>query len=166
MAANLLLDPATEIDLPMAENKHILVLHGPNLNLLGQREPEHYGSATLDSINQELNDAAIRAGATLEAFQSNSEAELIAKIQSMAGGKAAFIIINPAAFTHTSVALRDALSAVRIPFIEVHLSNVHARESFRHHSYFSDLAVGVICGLGARGYRMALDYVLKTNNNA
>lgn len=146
----------------MAEIKRILVLHGPNLNLLGLREPEHYGRATLDSINQELSDTARKAGASLESFQSNSEAELIAKIQSLATDRADFIIINPAAFTHTSVALRDALSAVKIPFIEVHLSNVHAREAFRHHSYFSDLAVGVICGLGAQGYRMALDYALHT----
>lgn len=144
----------------MAENKRILVLHGPNLNLLGLREPEHYGSTTLDAINQSLVKTAEQAGATLETMQSNSEAELIAKVQSLAGNKADFIIINPAAFTHTSVALRDALAAVKIPFIEVHLSNVHAREAFRHHSYFSDIAVGVICGMGAHGYAMALDYAL------
>lgn len=144
----------------MAENKRILVLHGPNLNLLGLREPEHYGSTTLDAINQSLVKTAAEAGATLETMQSNSEAELIAKVQSLAGNKADFIIINPAAFTHTSVALRDALAAVKIPFIEVHLSNVHAREAFRHHSYFSDIAVGVICGMGAHGYAMALDYAL------
>jgi 3-dehydroquinate dehydratase-2 len=144
----------------MAENKSILVLHGPNLNLLGLREPEHYGSATLDSINRRLLDRAESAGLALETFQSNSEAELVNKVQSVAGNKADFIIINPAAFTHTSVALRDALAAVRIPFIEVHLSNVHAREAFRHHSYFSDIAVGVICGLGAQGYELALDYVI------
>jgi len=154
------LDPATEIDVTMAENKRILVLHGPNLNLLGLREPEHYGSTTLDAINQSLVKTAEQAGATLETMQSNSEAELIAKVQSLAGNKADFIIINPAAFTHTSVALRDALAAVKIPFIEVHLSNVHAREAFRHHSYFSDIAVGVICGMGAHGYAMALDYAL------
>lgn len=152
--------PATEIDVTMAENKRILVLHGPNLNLLGLREPEHYGSTTLDAINQSLVKTAGQAGATLETMQSNSEAELIAKVQSLAGNKADFIIINPAAFTHTSVALRDALAAVKIPFIEVHLSNVHAREAFRHHSYFSDIAVGVICGMGAHGYAMALDYAL------
>ena len=152
--------PATEIDVTMAENKRILVLHGPNLNLLGLREPEHYGSTTLDAINQSLVKTAEQAGATLETMQSNSEAELIAKVQSLAGNKADFIIINPAAFTHTSVALRDALAAVKIPFIEVHLSNVHAREAFRHHSYFSDIAVGVICGMGAHGYAMALDYAL------
>lgn len=140
----------------MAENKTILVLHGPNLNLLGLREPQHYGNATLDSINRRLTERASRAGATLEAFQSNSEAELIGKVQAMAGGKADFIIINPAAYTHTSVALRDALAAVSIPFIEVHLSNVHAREAFRHHSYFSDIAVGTITGFGAVGYELAL----------
>ena len=145
----------------MAENKTILVLHGPNLNLLGLREPEHYGNATLDSINHRLAERAKDAAVSLETFQSNSEAELIGKIHAMAGNKPAFIIINPAAFTHTSVALRDALAAVKIPFIEVHLSNVHARESFRHHSYFSDIAVGVICGLGAQGYELALEYALK-----
>jgi 3-dehydroquinate dehydratase-2 len=144
----------------MAENKNILVLHGPNLNLLGLREPEHYGSATLDSINRHLHERAKSAGVALETFQSNSEAELVDKVQSIAGNKVDFIIINPAAFTHTSVALRDALAAVRIPFIEVHLSNVHARETFRHHSYFSDIAVGVICGLGAQGYELALDFVI------
>jgi 3-dehydroquinate dehydratase II len=143
----------------MAE-KSIIVLHGPNLNLLGLREPQHYGSATLDSINQRLFARAKSAGILLEAFQSNSEAELVNKVQSLAGNKADFILINPAAFTHTSVALRDALAAVKIPFIEVHLSNVHARESFRHHSYFSDIAVGVICGLGAQGYELALEYAI------
>ncbi len=146
-------------------SKSILVLHGPNLNLLGLREPEHYGSATLESINRQLTKRADSAGIVLEAFQSNSEAELIGKVQSLAGNKADFIIINPAAFTHTSVALRDALAAVRIPFIEVHLSNVHARESFRHHSYFSDIAVGVICGLGAQGYELALEYAINTLSN-
>jgi 3-dehydroquinate dehydratase-2 len=140
--------------------KSVLVLHGPNLNLLGLREPEHYGKATLESINQALSARAAQAGVALEAFQSNSEAELVGKVQSLAANKADFILINPAAFTHTSVALRDALSAVKIPFIEVHLSNVHARESFRHHSYFSDIAVGVICGLGAQGYSLALEYAL------
>jgi 3-dehydroquinate dehydratase-2 len=141
-------------------DKSIIVLHGPNLNLLGLREPQHYGSTTLDSINQRLVTRAKTAGVALEAFQSNSEAELVNKVQSLAGNKADFILINPAAFTHTSVALRDALAAVKIPFIEVHLSNVHARESFRHHSYFSDIAVGVICGLGAQGYELALEYAI------
>lgn len=140
--------------------KSILVLHGPNLNLLGLREPEHYGKATLESINARLSERARSAGVALEAFQSNSEADLVGKVQSQAVNKADFILINPAAFTHTSVALRDALAAVKIPFIEVHLSNVHAREAFRHHSYFSDIAVGVICGLGAQGYELALEYAL------
>lgn len=145
----------------MAEkNKSILVLHGPNLNLLGLREPSHYGTATLDSINQDLSRRAKDAGATLETFQSNSETELIGRIHALAQHQVDFIIINPAAFTHTSVALRDALAAVKIPFIEVHLSNVHAREAFRHHSYFSDIAVGVISGLGAMGYALALEYAL------
>ena len=140
--------------------KSILVLHGPNLNLLGLREPEHYGKATLESINRQLSAQAQQASVDLESFQSNSEAELVGKVQSLAVNKVDFILINPAAFTHTSVALRDALSAVKIPFIEVHLSNVHAREAFRHHSYFSDIAVGVICGLGAQGYSLALEYAL------
>lgn len=140
--------------------KSILVLHGPNLNLLGLREPEHYGKATLESINARLSERARSAGVALEAFQSNSEADLVGKVQSLAVNKADFILINPAAFTHTSVALRDALAAVKIPFIEVHLSNVHAREAFRQHSYFSDIAVGVICGLGAQGYELALEYAL------
>lgn len=150
----------------MAENKKILVLHGPNLNLLGAREPQHYGHATLDSINRTLAARAEAAGVAIEAFQSNSEAELVGKVQSLATDPVDFVIINPAAFTHTSVALRDALSAVKVPFVEVHLSNVHAREAFRHHSYFSDIAVGVICGLGARGYELALDYVITTINQA
>jgi len=148
----------------MAKNKTILVLHGPNLNLLGVREPEHYGSATLAGINQQLTEQANAAGVSLEAFQSNSEADLVTKVQSLVGNKVDFVIINPAAFTHTSVALRDALAAVKVPFIEVHLSNVHAREAFRHHSYFSDIAVGVICGLGAQGYTLALDYALNSIN--
>ena len=149
----------------MAENPgntSVLVLHGPNLNLLGLREPEHYGMATLETINQRLAQRAKAAGIELEAFKSNSEAELVGKIQSLFTHPVAFIIINPAAFTHTSVALRDALSAVKTPFIEVHLSNVHAREPFRHHSYLSDKAVGVISGLGAQGYEMALDYAINT----
>jgi 3-dehydroquinate dehydratase-2 len=146
----------------MASNstKSVLVLHGPNLNLLGLREPEHYGSDTLDSINQRLVEQAAIAGIALETFQSNSEAELVGKLQSLAGKNTDFIIINPAAFTHTSVAMRDALAAIKIPFIEVHLSNVYAREAFRHHSYFTDIAVGVISGLGAQGYMLALDYAI------
>jgi 3-dehydroquinate dehydratase-2 len=134
----------------------ILVLHGPNLNLLGTREPEVYGSTTLADINQELSQTASNAGHDLDSFQSNAEFELIERIHRAQSEGVVFIIINPAAFTHTSVALRDALLGVAIPFIEVHLSNVHARETFRHHSYFSDKAVGVICGLGAQGYQFAL----------
>jgi 3-dehydroquinate dehydratase-2 len=142
-------------------SKSILVLHGPNLNMLGMREPEHYGSATLDSINHSLASHAKSADVSLETYQSNSEADLVTKIQSLASHKVDFVIINPAAFTHTSVAMRDALSAVKVPFIEVHLSNVFARESFRHHSYFTDIAVGIISGLGAQGYLLALDYAIQ-----
>jgi len=134
----------------------LLVLNGPNLNLLGEREPGHYGKQSLAAINQNLSDLANELGHTLESFQSNAEHELINKVHQAKTDHVDFIIINPAAFTHTSVALRDAISAVKIPFIEVHLSNVHAREAFRHHSYFSDIAEGVICGLGAVGYELAL----------
>ena len=140
--------------------KSILVLHGPNLNLLGLREPEYYGNVTLAGINDSLQAQAKLANITLEAYQSNAEAEIVTKIQSLAINKVDFIIINPAAFTHTSISIRDAISAVKIPFIEVHLSNVFARESFRHHSYFSDIAVGVISGLGAEGYYAALSYAI------
>ncbi|PPD57085.1 MAG: type II 3-dehydroquinate dehydratase [Methylotenera sp.] len=140
--------------------KSILVLHGPNLNLLGLREPEHYGNLTLAAINAQLAAIAQQNAVNLETFQSNSEADIVAKIQSHAVNTVDFIVINPAAFTHTSVAIRDALSAIKTPFIEVHLSNVFARESFRHHSYFSDIAVGVISGLGAEGYRAALQYAI------
>jgi len=143
----------------------ILVLHGPNLNLLGTREPAVYGSTTLADINQRLNEHAIKAGHHLLNLQSNAEYELIERIHDARNEGVNFIIFNPAAFTHTSVALRDALSAVAIPFIEVHLSNVHARESFRHHSYFSDIAVGVITGLGAQGYELALDAALARVTN-
>ncbi|HJW12421.1 MAG TPA: type II 3-dehydroquinate dehydratase [Albitalea sp.] len=138
----------------------VLVLHGPNLNLLGTREPGVYGSITLDQINAELADIAAKAGASLQAFQSNHEGALIDRVQAARSDGTQFIIVNPAALTHTSVGLRDALAAVALPFVEVHLSNVHKREPFRHHSYFSDLAEGVICGLGASGYRLALDYAL------
>ena len=144
----------------VSERKSILVLHGPNLNLLGMREPEHYGKETLEGINRLLTEQAQAAGITLETFQSNSEADLVGKLHTLAGKSVDFIIINPAAFTHTSVALRDALAAVKIPFIEVHLSNVYAREPFRHHSYFSDIAVGVISGLGGLGYASALSYAI------
>lgn len=139
----------------------ILVLHGPNLNLLGAREPEHYGSETLADINLRLTQQARAAGAKLTAFQSNTEGELIDCIQEAGRDGVDFIVINPAAYTHTSVAMRDALAAVRIPFIEVHLSNLFAREPFRHHSYFSDLAVGVISGFGAQGYALALEVALQ-----
>src|SRR5512134_1441025 len=138
----------------------ILVVHGPNLNLLGQRETEHYGRDTLAEIDGRLVERGKRAGVRVETFQSNAEAPLIERIHAAKSDETAYIIINPAAFTHTSVALRDALSAVRIPFIEVHLSNVHAREPFRKHSYFTDLAVGVISGLGAQGYELALEAAL------
>ena len=141
--------------------KHILVLHGPNLNLLGAREPEHYGSTTLEAINRRLTDRAHQAGRRLIAYQSNVEGELVNRIQQAQRDGVDFIIINPAAFTHTSVAMRDTLAAVRIPFIEVHLSNVFAREKFRHLSYFTDLAVGMISGLGGAGYELALEYALQ-----
>lgn len=152
---------ASESAFRAADTKNILVLHGPNLNLLGMREPTHYGRVTLEEINAGLHRRAKEAKAALECFQSNSEAELIGKIQQAAPGKIDFIIINPAAYTHTSVAMRDALAAVGIPFIEVHLSNIFAREPFRHHSYFSDLAVGIIGGLGAKGYELALEFALQ-----
>ena len=144
--------------------KLILVLHGPNLNLLGSREPELYGSTTLDEINANLTTLASKNGASLSCFQSNAEADLIDRIHQARTDGTEFIIINPAAFTHTSVALRDALAAVAIPFIEIHLSNVHAREAFRRESYFSDLAVGVISGLGATGYEFAVQYALNYKN--
>jgi 3-dehydroquinate dehydratase-2 len=134
----------------------ILVLHGPNLNLLGTREPEIYGRATLAEIDSDLVARATEGGHSVESFQSNAEHELIGRVQRTRTDGTAFILINPAALTHTSIALRDALAAVGVPFIEIHLSNVHARESFRHHSYFSDLAVGVVCGLGPVGYSLAL----------
>ena len=140
----------------------ILVLHGPNLNLLGQRETHHYGSDSLEAINQRLVERGRAAGMEVEAFQSNAEAPLIERIHAAQKDQVAFIIINPAAFTHTIVALRDALAAVRIPFIEVHLSNIHAREPFRHHSYFSDLAAGVIAGLGPMVYELALDAAIRS----
>jgi 3-dehydroquinate dehydratase-2 len=139
----------------------ILLLHGPNLNLLGTREPGIYGAATLQDINTRLTFMAVQDGHQLDTLQSNHEGVLIDRIHAAGQDGTAFIVINPAAFTHTSVALRDALLAVKIPFVEVHLSNVHAREAFRHHSYFSDAAVGVICGLGAQGYEYALQFALR-----
>jgi 3-dehydroquinate dehydratase-2 len=141
--------------------RRVLVIHGPNLNLLGTREPAIYGDETLAGINRRLTAAGQAAGAELLSFQSNVEGDLIDRVQHAKGEKVDFIILNPAGYTHTSVALRDALAGVAIPFIEVHLSNVQAREAFRHRSYFSDLAVGTICGLGSRGYDFALDYALK-----
>lgn len=134
----------------------ILVLHGPNLNLLGSREPQVYGATTLEDINRSLTEAAVAAGHHLLTMQSNAEYELIERIHDARQEGINFILLNPAAFTHTSVALRDALLAVNIPFIEVHLSNTHAREPFRQHSYFSDIAKGVICGFGANSYLLAL----------
>jgi 3-dehydroquinate dehydratase II len=134
---------------------HLLILHGPNLNLLGTREPEIYGHATLAEIDADLAARAAEAGHRLESFQSNAEHALVDRIQA-ARGNVDFILINPAAFTHTSVAIRDALAAVAIPFIEVHLSNPHAREPFRHTSYFTDLAVGIVAGFGPLGYGLAL----------
>ena len=138
----------------------LLVLHGPNLNLLGTREPQVYGHTTLDDINARLHERAARAGAHVEAFQSNHEGVLVDRIHAARTDGTQFILINPGAYTHTSVALRDALAAVAIPFVEVHLSNVHRREPFRHHSYFSDLAEGTLVGLGPMGYLLALEYAL------
>lgn len=139
----------------------VLVLHGPNLNLLGEREPGIYGAATLASVNDRLKRLGEEAGCTVSCCQSNAEAELIEILHAARRDGTDFIVINPAAFTHTSVALRDAIAASGLPFVEVHLSNVHAREPFRHHSYFSDLATGVICGLGPQGYEYALQFALQ-----
>ena len=144
-----------------AKKKQFLVINGPNLNLLGTREPRHYGRTTLVQIMSGLTRRATQAGASLTAFQSNSEAELVDRIQRAGKEGVDFIIINPAAYTHTSVAMRDALAAVGIPFLEVHLSNVFSREPFRRESYFSDIAVGVISGLGAKGYELALEFALQ-----
>jgi len=143
----------------MAQN--ILLINGPNLNLLGSREPAIYGTVTLEAIEQRLTEQAGSAGARLAVYQSNSEGALVERIHQAARDRVDFIIINPAAYTHTSVAMRDALAAVGIPFIEVHLSNVHAREPFRSRSYFSDIAVGVVSGLGPQGYELALAYALR-----
>ena len=146
---------------PKQGPRKILVLHGPNLNLLGFREPEIYGRETLADINRRLIARGKAAGATVICFQSNHEGELIDRVQQSSKEQVASIIINPGGFTHTSVALRDALAGVAIPFIEVHLSNLHAREPFRRHSYFSDQAAGTICGLGSRGYELALQFILQ-----
>ncbi|AWI76943.1 type II 3-dehydroquinate dehydratase [Parazoarcus communis] len=145
---------------PPPPQARILVLHGPNLNLLGSREPDIYGKTTLSDIHAAMESRARADSVLLESFQSNHEGQLIDRVQAAASEGVAFIIINPAAYTHTSVALRDALAAVQIPYVEVHLSNVHAREPFRQHSYFSDRAVGVVCGLGAYGYLAALEFAL------
>jgi 3-dehydroquinate dehydratase II len=145
----------------MAGAKHILVVNGPNLNLLGSRETEHYGKDTLKAISARLTQRARKAKVRLVTYQSNAEAALVERIQRARKGGVDFIIINPAAFTHTSVALRDALAAVGIPFVEVHLSNVFARESFRRESYFTDIAVGIVSGLGAKGYELALEFALQ-----
>ncbi len=139
----------------------ILVLNGPNLNLLGTREPSVYGSTTLAEINQQLQAIAVAAGVELVTFQSNAEGELVDRVQAAKPEGVGMIVINPGAYTHTSIALRDAFAAVAIPFIEVHLSNVHAREPFRQHSYLSDVAVGVITGLGADGYHFALEAAIR-----
>ncbi len=140
--------------------RNILVVHGPNLNLLGTREPQIYGSLTLTDINQRLESLARTQGVRVDFFQSNHEGELVERVQAARLDGTEFIVINPAAYTHTSVALRDAFAAVNLPFIEVHLSNVHGREPFRRHSYLSDLAVGVIAGLGVSGYEAALRYAI------
>jgi len=139
---------------------NVLVLHGPNLNLLGTREPAVYGSVTLPDIDRELTQIAKEAGSSVQSLQSNHEGVLIDRVHAARTDGTDFIVINPGAFTHTSVALRDAFAAVAIPFVEVHLSNIHRREPFRHHSYFSDLAEGVIVGLGAQGYSLALKFAL------
>mgnify|MGYP003497505364 FL=1 len=146
--------------------KNILVLHGPNLNLLGSREPDVYGRVTLDEINSRLTKLAEMQGATLSCFQSNAESALVERVQQARANGTEFIVINPAAFTHTSVSLRDALAAVGLPFIEVHLSNVFAREAFRKESFFSDLAIGVISGLGAAGYEFAVQFALNYKHQA
>lgn len=146
------------------EKPRLLVLHGPNLNLLGTREPEHYGCVTLEDINLGLARRAEVAGVGLEAFQSNHEGALIERVHAARSQGVRYIIINPGGYTHTSIALRDALAGTAIPFIEVHLSNIHARETFRQHSYFSDLAIGVVSGLGHQGYLLALEYLLNKIN--
>lgn len=145
----------------LMKSHQILVVHGPNLNMLGVREPEIYGKLTLSQINDSLFKLAAQHQARLEAFQSNFEGEIVSRIQQAHSDGTTWVIINAGAYTHTSVAIRDALCAIGKPFIEVHLSNVHQRESFRHHSYLSDVAKGVIVGLGAFGYEAALQYVLQ-----
>jgi 3-dehydroquinate dehydratase II len=140
--------------------RSVLVVHGPNLNLLGTREPEIYGRESLADVDTRLVQAGREAGVEVECFQSNHEGAIVDRIQQAGADKVGFIVINPAAYTHTSVAIRDALAGVAIPFIEVHLSNIHARDAFRQRSFVSDIAVGTICGLGTRGYDLALAYAL------
>ncbi len=145
----------------MSSSSAIWVLHGPNLNRLGQREPAIYGSTTLEEIDQRLKSQGQTAGVAVESFQTNHEGQMIERLHQAPAAGVGFIVINPAAWTHTSVAVRDAMASVDIPFVEVHLSNVHRREAFRHHSYFSDLAEAVICGLGPAGYNAALDFAIQ-----
>ncbi len=155
--------PKRAMGTPRRERKKILVLHGPNLNLLGVREPGIYGTETFDHINERLRRMAKGQEASLEVFQSNHEGALIERVHAAKKQRTSWIIVNPGGLTHTSVALRDAFAAVKIPFIEVHLSNIYSREPFRRHSYFSDLAVGTVCGLGSRGYDLALQFALESN---
>jgi len=150
-------------DLGSRTPRRILILHGPNLDMLGTREPAIYGKESLKSINERLSRMARREGAVLEVFQSNHEGALIERVHGALKKRISWIIVNPGGLTHTSVALRDALAAVEIPFLEVHMSNIYSREPFRRHSYFSDLAVGTICGLGSRGYDFALQFALHLN---
>jgi 3-dehydroquinate dehydratase-2 len=158
--------PKSRRSAPSRRRTRILLLHGPNLNLLGTREPEIYGKENLQTINQRLSQLARARGALLEIHQSNHEGALIERVHQAKKQGATWIIVNPGGLTHTSVALRDALAAVSIPFVEVHLSNIHAREPFRRHSYFSDLAAGTICGLGSLGYDLALQFVLNRSVDA
>ena len=155
--------PKRALGVRLQTSRRILIIHGPNLDLLGTREPGIYGKESLASINEKLGRIAKREGVTLETFQSNHEGALIERVHGAAKQGISWIIVNPGGLTHTSVALRDALAAVAIPFLEVHLSNIYSREPFRRHSYFSDLAVGTICGLGGRGYEFALQFALHSN---
>jgi 3-dehydroquinate dehydratase-2 len=154
--------PKRALRAPPRRLENVLVLHGPNLNLLGTREPGVYGTETVQSINERLRRMAKRQGAALQVFQSNHEGALIERVHAAKQQRISWIIVNPGGLTHTSVSLRDAFAAVKIPFIEVHLSNIYSREPFRRHSYFSDLAVGTICGLGSRGYDLALQFALQS----
>ena len=155
--------PKRALSVRSQTSRRILIIHGPNLNLLGSREPGIYGKESLASINNNLSRIAKREGAALETFQSNHEGALIERVHAAKKQGISWIIVNPGGLTHTSVALRDALAAVAIPFLEVHLSNIYSREPFRRHSYFSDLAAGTICGLGSRGYEFALQFALHSN---